>query len=352
MFLARRPVLPPWCKQSSGGASAVGLLFWPFSPELVTRMAEAAEHYGYDMIGIADTPGNAMDPWVAMTLAAQSVHRPRIALCVSNLATRHPATSAAAIASIDLIAPGRAVLGIGTGHSSPQNLGIPVSSAGDLEEGLQFLRVLLTGTPASYRGGTAHLPWVARPSPVFLAASGPKALALAGRVGDGVFINFGLLSENIAHSEAAVVTSARESGRSPGDVEVWQIAALDCHHDAEIARAKIGAILGFMAGGYILRSADLAGRGVPEHLQPAIRELRRRYSTRPDAADAALVSELGLFDYLSDRFAIFGNPEDCCEQLLRAQKGGLKRVMFTVSLASDPLATVELFGREVLPALH
>jgi hypothetical protein len=116
----------------------VGFFFWPFSPELVTRMAEAAEHYGYDMIGIADTPGNAMDPWVAMTLAAQSVHRPRIALCVSNLATRHPATSAAAIASIDLIAPGRAVLGIGTGHSSPQNLGIPVSSAGDLEEGLQF----------------------------------------------------------------------------------------------------------------------------------------------------------------------------------------------------------------------
>jgi hypothetical protein len=91
---------------------------------------------------------------------------------------------------------------------------------------------------------------------------------------------------------------------------------------------------------------------VPEHLQPAIRELRRRHSTRPGAADAALVSELGLFDYLSGRFAIFGNPEDCCEQLLRAQKGGLKRVMFTVSLASDPLATVELFGREVLPALH
>jgi alkanesulfonate monooxygenase SsuD/methylene tetrahydromethanopterin reductase-like flavin-dependent oxidoreductase (luciferase family) len=107
-----------------------------------------------------------------------------------------------------------------------------------------------------------------------------------------------------------------------------------------------------MAGGYILRSSDLAERGVPEHLQPAIRELRRRYSTRPGAADAALVSELGLFDYLADRFAIFGTPEDCRAQLLRAQKAGLQRVMFTVSLASDPLATVELFGREVLPVFH
>jgi 5,10-methylenetetrahydromethanopterin reductase len=128
----------------------VGFFFWPFSPELVTRMAEAAERYGYDMIGIADTPGNAMDPWVAMALAARAVERPRIALCVGNLTTRHPATTAAAIASIDLIAPRRAVLGIGTGHSSPRNLGIPVSPTGDLEEALRFLRALLTGVPASY----------------------------------------------------------------------------------------------------------------------------------------------------------------------------------------------------------
>jgi 5,10-methylenetetrahydromethanopterin reductase len=330
----------------------VGFFFWPFSPDLVTRMAQAAERYGYDMIGIADTPGNAIDPWVAMVLAARSVERPRIALCVGNLTTRHPATTAAAIASIDLIAPERAVLGIGTGHSSPRNLGIPVSPAGDLEEGRHFLRALLTGPPASYRGGEAHLPWITRPSPVFLAASGPKALAIAGRAADGAFINFGLLEENLAHSEAAVASSATASGRDPGDVELWQIAALDCQPDAGTARGKIGAILGFMAGGYILRSADLAERGVPEHLQPAIRELRRRYSTRPGAADAALVSELGLFDYLADRFAIFGTPDDCRAQLLRAQQAGLERVMFTVSLASDPLATVELFGREVLPAFH
>jgi 5,10-methylenetetrahydromethanopterin reductase len=269
-----------------------------------------------------------------------------------HLTTRHPATSAAAIASIELMAPGRAVLGIGTGHSSPRNLGIPVSPVGDLEDGLRFLRALLTGIPASYRGGEAHLPWITRPSPVFLAASGPKALTIADRGADGAFINFGLLRENIAHSETVVASSARASGRNPGDVELWQIAALDCHRDAAVARNKIGAILAFMAGGYILRTSDLAQRGVPEHLQPAIRELRRRYSTRPGAADAALVSELGLFDYLAGRFAIFGTPEDCRAQPLRAQKAGLDRIMFTVSLASDPLATVELFGREVLPAFR
>jgi hypothetical protein len=46
----------------------VGLFFWPFTPELVQRMAEAVDRYAYDMIGVADTPGNAMDPWVAATI--------------------------------------------------------------------------------------------------------------------------------------------------------------------------------------------------------------------------------------------------------------------------------------------
>src|ERR1700733_3858210 len=88
----------------------IGFFFWPYSPDLVRRMAEAAERHGYDMIGIADTPGNAMDPWVAATMIAQATARVRIALCVSNLESRHPAVSAAATASLEALAPGRVIL--------------------------------------------------------------------------------------------------------------------------------------------------------------------------------------------------------------------------------------------------
>ena len=69
----------------------VGFFFWPYAPDLVRRMSAAAERYGYDMIGIADTPGNAMDPWVAATMVAHTTERSRIALCVSNIESRHPA---------------------------------------------------------------------------------------------------------------------------------------------------------------------------------------------------------------------------------------------------------------------
>ena len=326
----------------------VGFFFWPYSPELVRRMAAAAERYGFDLIGIDDTPGNAMDPWVAATLVAEATARPRIALCVSNLESRHPAVSAAAIASLDLLAPGRAILGLGTGHSGTRNLGLGRSRISDLAAGTTFIRALLAGKPASWQGSEAHLPWVKRPSPVFVAASGPKALASAGATADGVFVNFGIAPENIGQTQAAVAAGARSAG---GAVETWQIAALDCNVDGVASRRRIGAILAFMAAGYILQG-DLAARGVPPELHAAILELKRRYSTRPGDADAVLVDELGLFDYLSRRFAVYGTPEQCHAQMLTARAAGLRRVMFTVSLAADPVATVELFGGEVLPALR
>ena len=330
----------------------VGFFFWPYEVALTRGMGEAADAYGYDMIGIADTPGNAMDPWVAATLVAERTRTARISLCVTNVVTRHPAVSAAATASVDLLAPGRVVLGVGVGHSGVMNLGSAKLPVDELPEAVTFLKQLLRGEPAAYRGGsTAHLTWVKRPSPVFLAASHPRSLRAAGTTADGVFINYGLGAENIAESEGIVKSAAAAAGRASDEVEIWQIAGLDCSEDGDLARRKIGAILAFVSA-YIMGGGDPARRGVPAEHQAAMRELRRRFSTRPGDADAALVNELGLFDYLSRRLAVCGTPEECLAQVRRAQAAGARRLMFTVSVASDPLRTVRLFGEKVLPHIR
>jgi 5,10-methylenetetrahydromethanopterin reductase len=327
----------------------IGFFFWPYDVALIERMSRAADQYGFDMIGIADTPGNAMDPWVAATLAATHTQRSRIALVVTNLVSRQPAVSAAAIASLDRVAQGRTVLGLGAGHSGTQNLGMQRSGLAETEAGIRHIQTLLGGKPDALDGGTAHIPWIDRAPPVFLAASGPKTLALGGAVADGVFVNYGISADNLRQSEHRVRAGAEAAGRNPDEVEIWQIASLDCNEDGAAARNKAGAILAFMAGGYILNTRDLSIQGVPEDFHDPIRELRRRYSTRPGDADSALVDELGLFDYLAGRFAIYGTPDQCLQQLLTAHQAGLKRVMFTVSVASDPARTVELFGEQVIP---
>ena len=328
----------------------VGFFFWPYTPELCERLAERADRYGYAVIGIADTPGNAMDPWVSAAIVARSCRRARVAICVTNLISRHPAVSAAAIASLDRLANGRAVLGIGAGHSGTKNVGLAKSRAHELADGVTFIKTLLRGEPASLAGASAHLPWVKRAPPVFLAASHPKPLQAAGATADGVFVNYGLRADNIRESRMPIVAGAKAAGRAADDLEIWQIAALDCNEDRELARNKVGAMLAFLAG-YVIGNKHLERRGVPEELRAPLLQLHARYSTRPGEADIKLVQELGLFDYLSRRLSICGNPQDCLAQALAAKAAGAEQLMLTVSLASDPVRTVELFGEHVLPKL-
>ena len=328
----------------------VGFFFWPYTRELCESLAERADRYGYAMIGIADTPGNAMDPWVSAAVVALASQRTRIALCVTNLLTRHPAVSAAAIASLDRISNGRAVLGIGAGHSGTKNVGLARSNDRELADGVTFIKTLLRGQAASLGAASAHLPWIERAPPVFLAASHPRPLRAGGRTADGVFANYGLAAENIRDAQAHISDGAKAGGRTAEDIEIWQIAALDCNEDRNVAREKVGAMLAFLAG-YVIGDKHLERRGVPEALREPLLELRRRYSTRPGAADIKLVQELGLFDYLSRRLSICGDPQDCLYQALAAKSAGARRLMLTVSLASDPVRTVELFGEHVLPKL-
>ena len=326
----------------------LGFFFWPYTPEYTVRMARLGEDLGFDLVGIADTPGNAMDPWVAMTLAASATSRIRLATCVTNLVTRHPSITASAAASVDMASGGRTILGVGAGHSGVANVGAAPAGARALREGITFLRSVLRRESASWRGAATHLPWVNRPVPVYAAASGPAALRTVGAVADGAFVNYGLQADHVGRVEELVREGAR--GRPPHEVDLWYVACLDVSEERERAFEKLGNILGFVAA-YIL-GPDPTGRGVPPELVPAVRELSATYTTRQRAMDPSLVKKLGLFDYLRERLAVAGSPTDCLAQTRAAIAAGATQIMFTVSLAADPERTVELFGRQVLPALR
>ena len=301
-------------------------------------MVGLGERDGWDLVGIADTPGNAMDLWVALTQAAGSTARVPLAACVTNLVTRHPSVTAGAAASVDALAGGRLILGLGTGHSGVVNVGAAASSSGDFRRGL-----------AEVRDRLGELAGSRRRVPVYAAASGPSALRAAGAIADGVFVNYGLGPEHVARARGLIAEGAREAGRSLGDIDVWWIACLDLSDTRDVALEKLGNILGFV-GAYVAGPAP-ERRDVPPALVEPMRELRRRYTTRRAEMDAALTRRLGVFDYLRGRLAIAGTPADCVEQVRTALAAGAESLMFTVSLASDPIRTVELFGGEVIGRL-
>ena len=301
-------------------------------------MAALGDDHGWDLMGIADTPGNAMDVWVALAQAAERTARVPLAACVTNLVTRHPGVTAGAAASVDALSAGRLILGLGTGHSGVVNVGAAASSPAEYRRGLADVRARLAETA----GPTRRVP-------VYAAASGPGALRAAGAVADGVFVNYGLGPEHVARALGLIAEGAREAGRAPGDIAVWWIACLDVDEDREVALAKLGNILGFV-GAYVVGPAP-ERRDVPPALVEGMRELRRTYTTRRAEMDPALTRRLGVFDYLRGRLAIAGTPQDCVAQVGAALAAGAHSLMFTVSLATDPVRTVELFGRDVLGRL-
>jgi 5,10-methylenetetrahydromethanopterin reductase len=321
---------------------SVGFFFWPYDPAYTARMAALGERLGFDLVGVADTPGNAMDMWVALGIAAARTERVRLAACVTNFVSRHPLVTASAAASLDAASNGRFTLGVGTGHSAVVSAGAKPTGPTTFQEALTFTRALLAGERTTLGGVTAVLPKPPGRVPVYAAGSGPGALAAAGAVADGVFINYGLQAEHVARARACVGNGAR-------DLDEWWIACLDVSERRETAYEKLGNILGFVAA-YVV-GPDPAGRGVPAELVPAVREMRQTYTTRRADMDPRLLHRLGLFDYLRRRLAIAGTPDDCIAQVRAARAAGARNLMFTVSLAADPERTVELFGKEVLPVV-
>ena len=312
-------------------APRFGFFFWPYEPALVERMVRLGEEQGWDLVGIADTPGNAMDVWVALAQAATVSTRVRLASCVTNLVTRDPAITAGAAASLDRLSGGRFVLGVGAGHSGVVNVGRRPTPPPALREALARVRGLLDGD---------------RRVPVYAAASGPGALRAVGAAADGAFVNYGLGARETSRARALLAEGAAQAGRAAATFDTWFIACLDVSARRETALAQLGNILGFVAA-YVVGPAP-AERGVPPELVPAVVELRRQYTTRRREMDPDLVRRLGLFDYLRQRLAVAGTPEDCAEQTQAALAAGATNLMFTVSLAADPIRTVELFGRHVL----
>ncbi len=93
------------------------------APRAIAADARRAEAQGWDGLGVVDSQNRSGDPYVALTMAATVTERIGLATAVTNSITRMAAATAAAIASVDRIAEGRAVLGIGRGDSAVADLG-------------------------------------------------------------------------------------------------------------------------------------------------------------------------------------------------------------------------------------
>lgn len=229
-----------------------GLLFLgaPAVPEMVS-LAQRAEAAGFESVWVAETrlTRDAVTPVAAIALATE---RMRVGTGIVNVYTRNPVLLALTFATLDELAPGRIVMGLGAGSPlvlAPQGVAFhrPLTR---LREYCEVIPRLLAGESVSYQGEAVALHGariedvlssqrgVASGSriPLYLAATGPRAVDYAGEVADGILLNVCLPAAYARERRQRLAAAARRTGRDPSAVQLAMCVVVSPHEDGRLGR--------------------------------------------------------------------------------------------------------------------
>lgn len=273
---------------------------------------------------------------------------------VTNPITRHPAVSASAIATVDELAGGRAIFGVGSGDSAILNLAERPATLGGMRAYVEAVRALLTERAVTWQGRPVRLTWAGRAVPIYLAAEGPRTLELAGEVADGVIVNLGLRPELVRDAVARVHAGARRAGRDPASLDLWTLVRVNLTDDVAAGVDEIKMELASSAH-HVFRFT-LEGKHVPAELADAIRRVQKGYQPAaheqlgPSPNATLLDGEPALLHYLAERFAVVGPPAACAEKLRAVVEAGINGLLFTGFVPDRP-RLIRALGEQVLPRL-
>ena len=186
---------------------------------------EVAEDQGFSHAWFYDTQLLCSDVWATMALCAEHTSTMRLGTLVAVPSNRIAPVTAAAAATLNALAPGRVILGLGTGFTARNTMGLPPVKLADLRTYTEQVRGLLAGEDVLFREGDAER-WIRLlsqdratgcfnlddPIEIHIAANRPRALRLAGEVGDG-WITAGGMPETVGPDAEAVRGAADNAGR-------------------------------------------------------------------------------------------------------------------------------------------
>jgi 5,10-methylenetetrahydromethanopterin reductase len=338
--------------QAADHGSKFGLALWGAEPvQALAGHAALAEQVGFESAWIIDSQLLCREVYVSLAACLMRTTRLRVATGVTQPATRHVSVAASAAATLEEMAPGRVMLGVGTGFSSLRTIGRPASRIDELEGYTATLRTLLGGRPATFdQGIDGSLSWLREPAnvPIHFAASRPRMTRSAGGHADGAILLQGTAPDLVNRAIGWLDEGAALAGRSPGSVEIscWVPFSqdVDRHQAFDRVRARVAGAL-MQANPDWFEGAE----------RDAIIALKKHYEVG-DHAEAAPTHAGLVPDSLVRKFAVAGDAVEVREQLraLRANPR-IDRIILNPQIPGPgalPITQViRDFGELVLPHL-
>jgi probable F420-dependent oxidoreductase len=320
----------------------------------VVDLARQAETYGFSHVWTFDSHLLWEEPFVIYSQILSATHRVKVGPMVTNPATRDWTVTASLFATLNEMFGNRTVCGIGRGDSAVRvTNGSPVTLA-TLRESIGVIRGLANGEEVAYKGSTLRFPWnpLSRLE-VWVAAYGPKALALTGEVGDGFILQ--LADPDItAWSIKAVREAAAAAGRDPDALTVCVAAPAYVTDGSEAALAHARdqcRWFGGMVGNHVADIVARYGAGggaVPSALTDYIAG-RQGYDYNEHGRAGNVHTEF-VSDDIVDRFCVVGPVEAHAARLRELAALGVDQ--FAVYLQHDAKdETLRAYGEKVIPAV-
>jgi probable F420-dependent oxidoreductase len=320
----------------------------PPSSEVV-RLARVAEGYGFSHVWTFDSHVLWQEPFVIYSQILAATSSVTVGPMVTNPGTRDATVTASLFATLNEMYGNRTICGIGRGDSALRTLGLPPGNLVDMRECVRVVRDLANGRSTVHRGRELRFPWIRDGRlEVWVAAYGPKALAVAGEVGDGYILQ--LADPDIAAWMIASVRAAAEkAGRDPAAVKFCVAAPAyvgdDLTHQREQTRW-----FGGMVGNHVADIVARYGTGgaVPAALTDYIAG-RRGYDYAEHGRAGNTHTEF-VPDEIVDRFCILGPVEHHLARLRELRALGVDQ--FAIYLQHDDKEhTLAAYGEQILPVL-
>jgi 5,10-methylenetetrahydromethanopterin reductase len=327
----------------------------------VVATAKLAEELGFGFIGHADQRFNGeKDAFVALTADAVATTSIRLGPCVSDPYTRLPAMLAVAIASLDELSGGRAVLALGAGGSGFTEMHLERSQPNRaLRECIEIVRSLLAGESVTFDGRLfkltdAKLRFDVRPDiPIYLATRSPMNLELAGELADGAIIATYVAKPQLEFAIERIRAGAEKAGRSLEDVKLISWVYTSISDDGSRA---VDNVRWFVTQALVNTSPE-AYPAILEGFSPELPGFLGRCKGlgRPGLEEAYRDRNY-LTDDVIKRFSVAGTADDCIAKVSEIESFGIDEVW--LRCFSAPRAEVEHekvivpFAEQVMPAFR
>ena len=315
-------------------------------PKLAVDLAVRAERQAWSGMWVIDSQNLAGDPYASLALAARETDKIEMGPGVTNPYTRHPAVTASAIATIQEISDGRAVLGIGRGDSALGFLGAGPAPFAVFRRYLDAVQAYLRGDSVPFeperieqaglvpfaRAQIGHAPEASRIEwldpeapkvPMDVAATGPKVIALAARISERISISVGADPARIAWAIDIARTARREAGLDPAGLSIGVFVNLVVTDDKPLGREMLAPAL----AGFARFSAMHGKRQGPlDAEQRAVIERIGQSYSMGDHGKAGSAQMNALTDGFIDSFGVVGSTDHCIERLRQIAALGVDRV--------------------------